>query len=140
MKMKFSVFMLATVLLCAIATVAQAVYTGILPYDNTPFPVQNVKSICPLAEAASCVTITKTKGLLATFPTTDSNGKFYLMLYWTASDNSGNPLIVKRVLNSNTAWQPGSSGDLTINHGISGASFYAYSSASKTYNICVDMQ
>lgn len=115
-------------------------YTGILPEDNTPFTVQNVKAISPQVTGASCVQITKTKGTLATFPTTDSLNKFYIMFGWTASDNSGNPLIVKRTLNGNSAYQSGSSGELTVNHGITAVTFSAYSSAAKSYNICVDRQ
>ena len=131
---------LLTILLLAVSCAAAFAYTGVLPIDNTPATVQNVKAISPIPVAAACTQVTKTKGTLATFATTDSLGKYYLMLYWTATDNAGAPLVVKRVLNSNTAYQPGSSGDMTINHGITGVAFSAFSSAAKTYNICVDRQ
>jgi hypothetical protein len=117
-------------------------YTGILPTDNTPVPVQNVRGISPVPVAASCITVTKTKGSLGSFSTQDTTGKYYLMMSWTATDPSGTPTIVKRALNSNTAYQPGSSGEITLNHGIQTVSFSGYSTANpgRTYNICVDRQ
>src|ERR1035437_3937302 len=89
------------ILLMLTMAVSAFAYTGILPTDNTPFTVQNVKAISPGPAAAACTQISKTKGLLATFATTDTAGKYYLMLYWTATDNAGAPLVVKRTLNSN---------------------------------------
>ena len=127
-------------LLVAVFCTEAFAFTGVLPVDNTPTYVQNVKGISPIPVASACTQVTKTKGTLATFATTDTLGKYYLMLNWTASDNAGAPLVVKRTLNSNTAYQPGSTGDVTINHGITGVTFSAYSSTAKTYNICVDRQ
>ena len=134
-------FLLSLMLLLALAGSAFA-FTGVLPVDNTPTTVQNVKGISPQVGAAACTQISKTKGLLATYATTDTAGKYYLQLDWTASDNAGAPLVVKRTLNSNTAYQPGSSGSVTINHGINQVSYSAYSTAAppKAYNICVDRQ
>jgi|GEM_PF-6604140 len=133
---------LMTILLLVTMCVAALAYTGILPTDNTPVTVQNVKAISPSPAAASCIQVTKTKGTLGTFSTTDTAGKYYLMMYWTASDSAGAAKIVKRSLNSNTAYQPGSSGDLAINHNITGVTFSAYSTGSPgtLYNICVDRQ
>jgi hypothetical protein len=135
-------FLLTTILALAMCASAMA-YTGILPTDNTPFTVQNVKAISPSPAGASCIRVAKTKGTIGTFTTQDTLGKFYLMLGWTSTDDAGAPLVVKRSLNSNSAFQPGASGDLTVNHNITGVTFTAYTtaaSANRVYNICVDRQ
>lgn len=118
-------------------SVAAALAAGQLVKDKSKsfVPIQSIQGISPAPAASACTTLTGTKG---TIVTVDPAG--YVGMKWNATDAAGAAVIVKRKLNSNTAFMPESSGTVTINSAVTGIKFDWYSSASKTTTICRELQ
>ena len=117
---------------------ATPVAAGTLPYTHsaTPVAVQNLVGLSPVAATANCTTASGTNGTIATVTTTG-----YIGLKWAAIDSTGAPVIVKRCVNSNTAYIPGSSDTMTLNNGISSVKFQMFSSSvNKTITVCQELQ
>jgi FtsP/CotA-like multicopper oxidase with cupredoxin domain len=98
--------------------------------------IQNLKGISPAPAASTCASITATKGTIATVtPGT------YTAIEYAATDGTSTALSVKRKLNSNTAFIPGSSGTLVFNSNITSVKFDKYSTATATKaEVCYDLQ
>lgn len=126
---------LAVLLACA----AESFAAGRLPYAKSGMKeaVQNLVGLSPDPAVANCTTATKTKGTIVTV----TNNTGHIGLKWTATGADGSPIVVKRRLNSNTAFMPESGGTLVLNGAITSASFDVYSAATGTATtICVELQ
>lgn len=121
--------------LCLVAGMAFA--AGKLPYDKSGLkvPVQNLQGLAPVPADSVCTTTTTTKGTIATV--TNNN---HIGLKWSSTNAAGAAVIVKRKLNSNTAFMPESSGTLALNGDISTVTFSPYSGAAAAYTICSERQ
>jgi hypothetical protein len=123
--------------LLVLATTAMA--GSKLPYDSSrpAVAIQNLVGLSPLPAVSNCTTATKTKGTIVTV----TNSAGYIGLKWTAVSAAGAPIVVKRRLNSNTAFMPESSGTMVFNGGITGVAFDVYSAASGTATtVCVELE
>lgn len=98
--------------------------------------IQNLSGISPAPAGSVCATITATKGTIATVtPGT------YTAVQYAATDGTSTALSVKRKLNSNTAFIPGSSGTVVFNSGITSLKFDKYSTATATKaEVCYELQ
>ena len=135
--MKKHMFSFLLLSLCLVATSALA--GGKLPYDKSGMkvPIQNLVGLSPDPAVSNCTTATKTKGTIVTV----TNDGSHIGLKWSAVSAAGAPIVVKRRLNSNTAFMPESSGTLVFNGAITGVPFDVYSAASGTgTTICVELQ
>lgn len=135
--MKRSLFFILTFTLLAFASNAFAA-AGTLVKDKSKLwvPVQSVQGLSPVPAASACTTSTGTKGTIVTV-----NPAGYLALRWIATDAVGAPVVIKRFLNSNTAFMPLSGDTVTINSDITGVTYKKYSTASPTtITVCVEMQ
>jgi len=135
--MKKSLFSFLLLTLCLVAT--SAVAGGKLPFDKSGLkvPIQNLVGLSPDPAASNCTTATKTKGTIVTV----TNSGTYIGLKWWAVSAAGAPIVVKRRLNSNTAFMPESSGTLAFNSAITSVPFDVYSAASGTATtVCVELQ
>lgn len=134
--MKKPLFSFILLALCLIATTALA--AGKLPYDKSGMkvPIQNIQGLAPIPSASSCTTATGTKGTIVTVTNSGHIG-----LKWNATDASGSAAVVKRKLNSNTAFMPESGGTLALNGDIATVAFGKYSTQSATtLTVCVELQ
>jgi len=89
----------------------------------------------PAPASAVCTTTTTTKGTIATVTTAG-----YSTICWEASDSANAAKRVKRHLNSNTAYLPGTGGCFGLNSNVSAVTWKPYSSASAAYTVCYDLQ
>lgn len=125
-------------LLLALCLTAVTVFAaGKLPYDKSGMkvPVQNLQGLAPVPTDSVCTSTTTTKGTITTI--TNNN---HIGLKWSSTNASGAAVIVKRKLNSNTAYMPESSGTVAFNGDIATVAFAPYSAASATYTICSERQ
>lgn len=132
---KFSLFLSLTILLAFANTSLAA---GLLVKDKSKLqtPIQSIVGLSPVPAASACTTSTGTKGTIVTVTPTG-----YAGLKWIATDAVGAPVVVKRFLNSNTAYMPESGGTLTINSGLTSVKYNKYSTqSSTTITVCVEMQ
>lgn len=147
----FSLIAILIVFTMILAPAAFAGYPGTLPQDNTPFTMQNVRGISPVKAASSCVTKNLTHGgTIATFNVTDSTtGKLYSQMFWSSfkSATDSTAVIVKRSLDTNTAYMPASNEYLTIGRtaGFTQVKFATFTNtstaaASANYTVCADFQ
>lgn len=98
--------------------------------------IQNLKGLSPAPAAATCTSITATKGTIATVSPAG-----YTALEYAATDGTATALIVKRRLNSNSAYLPGASGTVVFNSNITGITFNKYSTGTATKaEVCYDLQ
>lgn len=135
MKKLITLCMLLTLICMASASFA----AGKLPYDRSggKLAIQNLVGLSPDPAVSSCTTATKTKGTLVTV----TNDGSHIGLKWTATSATGAPIVVKRRLNSNTAFMPESSGTVALNGAITTVPFDVFSSASGTATtLCVELQ
>jgi len=133
--MKFRI-LAASIMVLALSSLAQA--AGTLPYTKaaTPALIQNLQGLSPAPVGSACTTATGTKGTIVTVTTTG-----YIGLKWIATNAAGAPVVIKRYINSNTAYMPESGGTLALNNGISSVKFNIYSSASsQTVTVCRELQ
>lgn len=131
---KISLFVLAFVML----SITTAFAAGMLVKDRSKsfVPIQSIQGISPVPATSTCTTATITKGTIATVTPTG-----YAGLKWSATAANGSALVVKRKLNSNTAYMPESGGTITINSGITAVKFDVYSAASGTATtVCTELQ
>lgn len=126
----FSLLLIFTMLGTAFAA-------GTLVKDKSKLqtPIQSIVGLSPTPAASACTTATGTKGTIVTITPTGYSG-----VKWTATDAAGAAKVVKRIINSNTAFMPESGGTVTINSGITSMKFDKYSAASTTTTVCVEMQ
>jgi len=119
-------------LICLSATLALAATPGKVVVDpnNRPLGYHS-----PAPASAACATVTTTKGTLATISTAG-----YSTLSWEASDSSNAAKRIKRHLNSNTAYMPGTGGTIGLNSNITSVVLKPYSSTSAAYTVCYDLQ
>lgn len=127
-------------LLLAICLVTSTAFAaGKLPYDKSGMkvPIQNLVGLSPDPAVSNCTTATKTKGTIVTI----TNDGSHIGLKWWAVGATGAPIVVKRRLNSNTAYMPESGGTLAFNGAVTTAAFDVYSAASGTATtVCVELQ
>lgn len=120
---------LAVILVSSLAVAA-------MPGTKQGAVIQNLKGISPAPAASNCTSITATKGTIVTV-----NPSGYTAVEWSATDGTPTALAVKRHLNSNTAFMPGSSGTVVFNSGITSVPFKKYSTATATKaEVCYDLQ
>lgn len=135
--MKAFTSFIAIIVLIAFAGFALA--AGKLPYDKSGgrHAIQNLVGLSPDPAVSNCTTATKTKGTIVTV----TNSGSHIGLKWMAVAANGSPLVIKRRLNSNTAFMPESGGTLAFNSLVSSVAFDVYSSASGTATtVCVELQ
>ena len=119
------------ILIVAMATVAIAAQGKVVvDSNNRPLGYHT-----PTAASATCTTTTTTKGTIATVATAG-----YATLQWEASDSAGAAKRIKRHLNSNTAYMPGTGDKEGLHSGVTGVTFKPYSGASAAYTVCYDLQ
>ena len=132
MKRLFTILGLLLVLSALLAGAAFAA----MPWAKPATVIQNLKGISPVPARSTCTSITATKGAIATV-----NPAGYTAIEYAATDGTATALSVKRRLNSNTAFMPGSSGTVVFNSGITGVTFSKYSTATATKaEVCYDLQ
>jgi hypothetical protein len=103
--------------------------------DGKQTAIQNLNGVSPDPAAATCTTATVTKGAIATVTTTGYRG-----IHWEAQDASNAALRIKRHLNSNTAYIPGTGQQETLNGNVSTVAFKPYSAAARAVTVCYDLQ
>ena len=129
MKNLFSIICLCLVVLTgALALAASSV---VVDSNNRPTGFHS-----PAPASAVCTTTTTTKGPIATVSSTTG----YSTLRWAASDSSNAAKRIKVLLNSNTAYMPGTDGTIGLNNKITSVTFKPYSGASAAYTVCTDLQ
>lgn len=129
--MKQTVIVAITLIaLTSLASLAIAAGKVVVDSNNRPLGYHS-----PAPSSATCTTVTTTKGTIATVNTAG-----YATLAWEASDSSNAAKRVRRFLNSNTAYMPGTGGIIGLNDKISTVSFKPYSAASASYTVCTDLQ
>ena len=129
--------LIAVIILIAFAIPARA--AGKLPYAKSGgrHAIHNLVGLSPDPAVSNCTTATKTKGTIVTV----TNSGSHIGLKWMAVAANGSPLVIKRRLNSNTAFMPESGGTLAFNSLVSSVAFDVYSSASGTATtVCVELQ
>lgn len=115
----------------AFAFTAFAAGTVVTDQNNRPTGYHS-----PDAASAVCTTTTTTKGAIATVSSTTG----YSTLSWEASDSSNVAKRIKRHLNSNTAYMPGTGGTIGLNKSVTSVAFKPYSGAPAAYTVCYDLQ
>lgn len=123
--------LLGTILILALATAAFAVQGKVVVDPNG----KTTGYHSPAVASAVCTTTTTTKGTIATVATAG-----YSTLAWEASDSSNAAKRIKRHLNSNTAYLPGTGGTIGLNNSVTSVVFKPYSGASAAYTVCYDLQ
>lgn len=123
-------FFIVICLIIMTATMALAAGKVVLDPNSKPLGYHS-----PAATSAVCTTTTTTKGTIATVSTAG-----YSTLAWEASDSSNAAKRIKRHLNSNTAYLPGTGGIIGLNSSITSVTFKPYSAASAVYTVCSDLQ
>lgn len=119
------------ILIVAMATMALAAQGKVVvDPNNRPLGYHS-----PAAASAVCTTTTTTKGTIATVATAG-----YATLHWEASDSAGAAKRIKRHLNSNTAYMPGTGDKEGLHSATTGVTFKPYSAASAAYTVCYDLQ
>lgn len=116
--------------LFACAGIAMAAGKLVVDPNNKPLPYHS-----PLPASAACTTTTTTKGTIATVNTAG-----YSTICWEASDSNNAAKRIKRHLNSNTAYLPGTGGCFGLNSKITSVAFKPYSGAGAAYTVCYDLQ
>lgn len=124
---------LLAILGLAIAALAQAAAPK--GYRVTDPANRTLQHLSPNPSASSCTTTTTTKGAIATV-----NVAGYSQLCWEASDSSNAAKRIKRHLNSNTSYMPGTGGCLGLNSGMQTVTFKPYSGAGAAYTVCTEME
>lgn len=89
----------------------------------------------PDPASSTCTTATTTKGTIATV-----NVAGYSTLAWEASDSNNAAKRIRRFINSNTAYLPGTGGTIGLNNKMTTVAFKPYSGASAAYTVCYDLQ
>ncbi len=131
-------FLFFTLTLTLVAFASNAMAAGQLVRDQSKLwvPIQSIQGLSPAPASSACTTLTGTKGTIVTVTPAG-----YAGLKWIATDAVGAPVVVKRFLNSNTAYMPESGGTVTINSDLTGVTYKKYSTAtSTTITVCVEMQ
>lgn len=118
-------------ILVAAATVALAAQGKVVVDPNN----RTLGYHSPAPASAVCTTTTTTKGTIATVSTAG-----YSTIAWEASDSNNAAKRIKRHLNNNTAYLPGTGGTIGLNNAISSVTFKPYSGASAAYTVCYDLQ
>ena len=124
------IFVLMIWFVLAAIGVAMAAGKVVVDPNNRPLGYHS-----PAPASAACTTTTTTKGTIATVTTAG-----YSTLCWEASDSTNAAKRIKRHLNSNTAYLPGTGGCFGLNSNITSVAFKPYSAASAAYTVCVDLQ
>lgn len=127
---------LGILLVMAMVTTSSIALAAMPGIKGSGAVIQNLKGFSPTPSASTCTSITATKGTIATVaPGT------YTALEYAATDGTATALSVKRRLNSNSAYLPGSSGTVVFNSNITGVTFNKYSTATATKaEVCYDLQ
>lgn len=120
------------ILAAALATTAMAAAQGKVVVDPNNRPTGYHS---PAPASAVCTTTTTTKGTIATVSVAG-----YSTIHWEASDSNNAAKRIKRHLNSNTAYMPGTGDREGLNSSISTIAFKPYSGASAAYTVCYDLQ
>lgn len=123
-------FYIIAAFICLTATLALAAGKVVVDPNNRPLGYHS-----PAPASAVCTTTTTTKGTIATVATAG-----YSTLSWEASDSSNAAKRIKRHLNSNTAYLPGTGGTIGLNSAVTGVTFKPYSGAAAAYTVCYDLQ
>jgi hypothetical protein len=130
-----SLFLAAAFLAFATSSFA----AGKLPRDTSGLtvPIQNLIGLSPDPAVSNCTTVTKTKGTIVTI----TNNAGYKGIKWHAVSAAGADIVVKRKLNSNTAFMPEAGGTVVLNGDITTAGFDLYSTNSPVATtVCVELQ
>jgi hypothetical protein len=122
--------LLTIILLLAFAATAWAAGKVVVDPNNRTLGYHS-----PAPTSAVCTTTTTTKGVIATVPTAG-----YSTLCWEASDSTNAAKRIKRHLNNNTAYMPGTGGCFGLNDKTTGVTFKPYSTTSAAYTVCYDLQ
>lgn len=134
--MKRFLFFIVTLSLMAFASNAMAAGQLVKDKSKQWVPIQSIQGLSPAPASSACTTATGTKGTIVTVTPAG-----YAGLKWIATDAVGAPVVVKRFLNSNTAYMPESGGTVTINSDITSVKYSKFSTASPTtITVCVEMQ
>ena len=122
--------------LLAFATVAFAIQ-GRQPKAGDGVTIQNATALSPLPAKSRCDTVTG--GTLKNY-----SASGYTQAEWKAITPQGVALPVKRFLNTNTAYMPGSEGKITNDKPLTGAwtvtKFGLQTFTNRTGVYCVDRQ
>lgn len=103
--------------------------------DGKQTAIQNLHGVSPDPTVSACVTTTVTKGAIASVTTTG-----YRAIHWEGQDSTGATLRIKRSLNANTAYIPGTGFTDTLNGNVSTVVFKGYSAAPRAVTVCYDLQ
>lgn len=122
--------LILSLVLTLLATTSFAAGKVVTDPNNRPLPYHS-----PAVTSAACTTTTTTKGTIATATTAG-----YSTICWEASDSSNAAKRIKRHLNSNTAYLPGTGTCFGLTSGITSVAFKPYSGASAAYTVCYDLQ
>lgn len=130
MKSFASCFVLLALVLMASLVCAAPGGKVVIDPNNKTLPYHS-----PDPASAVCTTTTTTKGTIATV-----NVAGYSTLSWEASDSSNAAKRIRRFINSNTAYLPGTGGTIGLNSKMSTVAFKPYSGTSAAYTVCYDLQ
>lgn len=130
--MKRIIAIITLAAMVALSAVALAATPGkvVIDPNNKTLPYHS-----PAPASAACTTTTTTKGTIATVSVAG-----YSTICWEASDSANAAKRVKRHLNSNTAYLPGTGACFGLNSGITSVGFKPYSSTAAAYTVCYDLQ
>jgi len=130
MHRKYISFVLSVLCVIIFATMAMAAGKHVVDPNG-----KALRTHSPYPASAVCTTTTTTKGTIATVTVAG-----YSSLCWEASDSSNAAKRIKRHLNSNTAYMPGTGACNGLNKDTTTVAFKPYSAAAAAYTVCYDME
>lgn len=122
--------LLASLLILLCASSAFAAGKRVVDPNNRPLAYN-----APYPAASGCTTTTTTKGSIASVPVAG-----YSQICWEASDSSNAAKRIRRYLNSNTAYLPGTGGCIGLTKEMTAVAFKPYSGASAAYTVCYELE